>query len=142
MRVIPNHADRDADVGQDQDDRNERKPLYPIDVLVLPHFTPPQDKDGGRRRRKTDTIQKDGIIEDLKVRMGDMKTKMGDMKTRMDEKDGEIEGLNEKVDGLQEQTVTLRRELKTEKNGRQDDMNALREVRRSTLISTFCHAQT
>jgi chromosome segregation ATPase len=86
--------------------------------------------------------EKDDIIGDLKVRMGDMKTKMGDMKTRMDEKDGEIEGLNEKVDGLQEQTVTLRRELKTEKNGRQDDMNALREVRRPILISTFCCAQT
>jgi len=56
---------------------------------------------------------------------------MSDMKMRMDEKDGDIEGLNEKVDCLQEQMVTLCREFKTEKNGWQDDMNALREVRRS-----------
>ena len=74
---------------------------------------------------KTRMDEKDGNIEDLKV-------KMGDMKTRMDEKDGDIEGLGEMLDCLREQTVTLCRELKTEKNGRQDDMNALREVRRSS----------
>ena len=69
--------------------------------------------------------KKDGIIKDLKV-------KMGDMKMRMDEKDGDIEGLNEQVDCLWEQMVTLCRELKTEKKGWQDDMNALREVCRSS----------
>ena len=73
---------------------------------------------------KTRMDEKDGIIEDLKV-------KMSDMKMRMDEKDGDIEGLNEQVDCLWEQMVTLCREFKTEKNGWQDDMNALREVRRS-----------
>ena len=71
---------------------------------------------------KTRMDEKDSIIEDLKVKM------------RMDEKDGDIEGLgpNEKVDCLREQMVTLCRELKTEKNGRQDDMNVLREVRCSS----------
>jgi SMC interacting uncharacterized protein involved in chromosome segregation len=77
----------------------------------------------------------------MKAKMGDMKTRMDekdgiikDLKTRMDEKDGEIDRLNGKVDGLEAQTDALRRELQTEKNGRLDDMNALREVRCSTLV--------
>jgi len=78
---------------------------------------------------------------DLNAKMGDLKTRIDekdgiikDLKTRMDEKDGDINRLNGKVDGLEEQTDSLRRELQTEKYGRLDDMNALREVRRSTLI--------
>jgi len=78
---------------------------------------------------------------DLNAKMGDLKTRIDekdgiikDLKTRMDEKDGDINRLNGKVDGLEEQTDALRRELQTEKYGRLDDMNALREVRRSTLI--------
>ena len=76
---------------------------------------------------KTRMDEKDGIIKDLK-------TRISDLNTRIDEKDGDIDRLNGKVDGLEEHTDALRRELQTEKYGRLDDMNALREVRCSTLI--------
>jgi len=91
---------------------------------------------------KTRMDAKDGIIEDLKGEIEGLNMRMGvkdgiieGLKARMDEKDGEIEGMNEKIDGLLEQTETLRIELQNEKNGQLDDMNALREVRHSTLVS-------
>ena len=76
---------------------------------------------------KTRMDEKDGIIKDLK-------TRISDLNTRMDEKDGDIDHLNGKVDGLEKQTDALRMDLQTEKYERLDDMNALREVRCSTLI--------
>ena len=76
---------------------------------------------------KTRMDEKDGIIKDLK-------TRISDLNTRMDEKDGDIDRLNGKVDGLETQTDALRMDLQTEKYERLDDMNALREVRCSTLI--------
>ena len=76
---------------------------------------------------KTRMDEKDGIIKDLK-------TRISDLNTRMDEKDGDTDRLNGKVDGLETQTDALRMDLQTEKYGRLDDMNALREVRCSTLI--------
>jgi FtsZ-binding cell division protein ZapB len=74
---------------------------------------------------------------ELKSSNAELKSSNTSLKSRMDDKDNEIEGLNAKIDGLEEQAKTLSRDLQNEKSGRQDDMNALREVRRSTVIFTF-----
>lgn len=63
----------------------------------------------------------------------DLNAKIGDMQMRIDAKDGIIEDLRGKIKDLKEQTETLYMELQNEKNGQLDDMNALKEVRDSTL---------